>query len=167
MATTESGASADHRATKLVCFYLGGQEYGADIADVKETMVVRPITRVFLTPPWLTGIINLRGDVVAVLDLAQLLGQEPTSVSADSRIVIVHHRDDDGRTRSAGVLVDRMAELRNLEPGALAPPPPTLAATTAALLAGVATVDRDRPLGVLDIAALFGSDGVRAFQRRP
>ncbi|HUH04251.1 MAG TPA: chemotaxis protein CheW, partial [Kofleriaceae bacterium] len=74
MASVESaGAAGD--AAKLVCFFLAGQEYAAPITEVKETMLLRPITRVFLTPPWLAGIINLRGDVVAVIDLARLLGQ--------------------------------------------------------------------------------------------
>lgn len=167
MATSEPGAQATRAPVKLVCFYLGGQEYAAPITDVKETMLVRPITGVFLTPAWIAGIINLRGDVVAVLDLARLLGQAPTAVSGDSRIVIVQHRDADERTLTAGVLVDRMAELRTVDLTALAAPPSTLAPASAALLAGVATVEDDRPLRVLDLPALLSSEQMRAFQRRP
>jgi len=147
-------------ATKLVCFYLRGQEYAADIEHVKETMLVRPITRVFLTPPWLAGIINLRGDVVAVLDLAQLLGLPATAITDDSRILIARH---DGR--GAGFLVDRMAELRTLDIADLQPPPPTLGAETAALLLGLATLQDGAAVRVLDLPGLFESDRVRAFQR--
>jgi len=145
---------------RLVCFTLQGQEYAANIEHVKETMLVRPITRVFLTPPWLSGIINLRGDVVAVIDLAQLLGLPPTAISDESRILIARY---DGR--SAGLLVDRMADLRMLDLGGLQPPPPNLSPETGALLLGLATTDSGAAIRVLDLPALFGSDRLRAFRR--
>jgi purine-binding chemotaxis protein CheW len=146
---------------KLVCFELQGQEYGADITEVKETIPVRPITRVFLTPTWLAGIINLRGDVVAVLDLAQLLGLSATQITDDSRILIAKVGGV-----VAGVLVDRLAELRTLAVAALRPPPPTLSADGAALLRGIVTLEGGAAVRVLDLPALFESERLRAFQRR-
>ncbi len=155
-------------AAKLLCFFLGGQEYGAPITEVKETLLVKPITPVFLTPPWLSGIINLRGDVLAVIDLAQFLGQPPTTLTGDCRIVVVLWRDggDDARPRLAGILVNRMAELRTIDLGALQPPPATLAPRGAELLRGVATVEDGAPLRVLDLPALMTSERMRAFQSR-
>ncbi len=146
---------------KLVCFHLHAQEYAANIEDIKETMAVRPITSVFLTPPWLLGIINLRGDVVAVLDLAQLLGLPATAPTEDSRIIIARH---DGR--SVGIIVDDTAELRTMDLDDLQPPPATLSADGAALLKGIATVDDGAPLRVLDLPALFASEHLRVFQRQ-
>lgn len=164
MASVESDGAAGG-AAKLVCFFLGGQEYAAPISEVKETMLLRPITRVFLTPPWLAGIINLRGDVVAVLDLARLLGQAPTAPSDDSRIVVARHEPSDRRARTAGVLVDRMAELRTLPLDTLQPPPSTLGAESAELLRGIATLSSGAALRVLDLPALFESERMRAFRR--
>jgi purine-binding chemotaxis protein CheW len=146
---------------KLVCFELHGQEYGADINEVKETIPVRPITRVFLTPPWLSGIINLRGDVVAILDLAQLLGLPATSITDDSRILIARVGGV-----AAGMLVDRLAELRTLAVGTVRPPPPTLSTEGASLLRGVVTLDGGAAVRILDLPALFESERLRAFQRR-
>ncbi len=148
-------------AMKLVCFRLHAQEYGADITEVKETIPVRPITRVFLTPPWLAGIINLRGDVVAVLDLAQLLGLPASTVTDDSRIIIARV---DGVV--GGLLVDQLAELRTVQTAAVQPPPPTLSAEGAALLRGVITIDGGAAVRVLDLPALFESERLRAFRRR-
>jgi purine-binding chemotaxis protein CheW len=154
-------ASADQTAAgatvRCLCFFLHGQEYAADIEQVKETMTVRPLTRVFLTPPHLAGIINLRGDVVAVLDLALRLGLPATAVTDDTRIVIAR---DDGVI--AGLLVDRMAPLRTLRADAVRPPPPTLPAETAALLRGVATVEGGAPVRLLDLGALLASERQRA-----
>ena len=145
---------------KFVCFCLHDQEYAANINDIKETILVRPITGVFLTPSWLSGIINLRGDIVAVIDLAQLLGLDPTILTDDSRIVIARYQD-----KTVGIIADRMAELRSLDIGELQPPPATLAADGAALFAGVATVDEGAAVQVLDLAAIFACEHMRAFQR--
>jgi len=142
--------------TRLVCFDLHGQEYAARIDQVKETLTLRPITRVFLVPPWIAGIVNLRGDIVAVIDLALLLGMQPTRLDDDSRIVIAVH---DGRR--AGILVNRMAELRDADLTSLQPPPPTLPAEVAELFLGIATVDGGKPLRVLDLALLFDTDRLR------
>jgi purine-binding chemotaxis protein CheW len=184
-------ASPDGRSAsqvKHVCFRMHGQELALDIAAVRETMAVRPITRVFLAPPHFAGIINLRGDVVPVLDVAQLLGLPPITMTHDTRIVLCQYRqgtaraseatganggvaqptginESAGATLSAGILVDELGELRMLDLARIEPPPPTLPRDTAALLGGVVMLDDHTPLQVLDIARLFTSDRVRVFQR--
>jgi purine-binding chemotaxis protein CheW len=170
-ATSPDGRSASQ--VKHVCFRMHGQEFALDIAAVRETMAVRPITRVFLAPPHFAGIINLRGDVVPVLDVAQLLGLPPIVTTHDTRIVLCQYRQAraaeasaaEGVTLSAGVLVDELGELRMLDLARIEPPPPTLPRDTAALLAGVVLLDDHTPLQVLDIARLFTSERVRVFQR--
>ncbi len=146
--------------TKLVCFYLNDQEYAARISDVKETLTIRPISRVFLTPEWVAGIINLRGDVVAVLDLSLMLGMRPTRPDDASRILIARV----GELR-AGIIVDRMAELRDLDLSELQPPPPTLSSDAAALMLGITTVEDSKPLRVLDLHHLFETERLREFRR--
>ena len=143
--------------SKLVCFFLQGQEYAADIANVVETLAVRPITRVFLTPPWLAGIMNLRGDVVVVLDLSRLLGMAPTVITDVSRIVLASH---DGRR--AGMLVDGLAELRTAERERIEPTPVTLAPEVAGLMRGVVTFSPGEVVRVLDLPALFESESLAA-----
>lgn len=186
-ATSPDGRSASQ--VKHVCFRMHGQEFALDIAAVRETMAVRPITRVFLAPPHFAGIINLRGDVVPVLDVAQLLGLPPIVTTHDTRIVLCQYRQGQARaaeaagageaaaglapgagsgegvTLSAGILVDELGELRMLDLARIEPPPPTLPRDTAALLGGVVMLDDHTPLQVLDIARLFTSDRVRVFQR--
>jgi purine-binding chemotaxis protein CheW len=144
-------------AAKLVCFFLHGQEYAADIANVVETLAVRPVTRVFLTPPWLAGIMNLRGDVVVVLDLSRLLGMAPTVITDESRIVLARHAG-----RRAGLLVDGLAELRAAPPDRLEPAPVTLAPEVAALLSGILTFSPGEVVRILDLPALFESESLQA-----
>lgn len=146
--------------TKLVCFLLQGQEYAADIAFVKESLTMRPITKVALTPDWLAGIINLRGDVVAVIDLSLFLGMPKTDVDARTRIVVTTHQG-----RRAGFLCDQLCDLRTHDLGQLQAAPATLDDASAAVLAGVLTLDTGHPLRILDLGALFESRELASFRR--
>jgi purine-binding chemotaxis protein CheW len=149
------GADALH----LVCFHLHEQEYGVTIASVKETLALRPIVRMFLTPDWLAGIMNLRGDVVPVIDLARFLGMPATIAGDDGRIVVVRHK-----TLTSGVLVDRMAEVRMVPRDRVSPPPATIPAEIASLMRGIATIDGGA-VRILDVVALFDSEPVQALRR--
>ena len=144
---------------RLVCFHLRQQELALPIAHVRESLRMRPITRVFLTPPWLAGIFSLRGDIVPAIDLAPWLGLPRTIAGDDSRIVVIQ-----GAGKTVGILVDRLSELRTLDPATLAAPPPTLTPEVATLLHGVAATSTG-PVQVLDPAALFRSDRMRALAR--
>lgn len=146
--------------TKLVCFILRGQEYAADIRTVKETLSLRPITRVFLTPRWLSGIVNLRGDVLAVIDLGQLIGHEPTVLTDDCRIIVARCGG-----KSVGLLAERLADLRAIALDSLQAPPSTIPDEAASLMRGIATVENGRALRVLDLPRLFESERLRAFER--
>jgi purine-binding chemotaxis protein CheW len=140
---------------RLVCFELRGQELALPIARVRETLTMRPITRVFLTPACLAGIFSLRGEIVPVVDLGAMLGMSQTVIGDDSRIVVVKHAGT-----IAGVVVDRLLELRTLDTQ-LEPPPPSLSPDIRAVLLGIAAT----PTGtvrVLDADAILGSDQLRA-----
>jgi purine-binding chemotaxis protein CheW len=157
-------------AQKLVCFSLGEQVYGAPIEAVKETLPRRPVTRLHLVPDFIAGLINLRGEVVAVINLERLLGL-PGSASAeegdDGAIVIL--RAEGARRHgkaAAGLLVDRLLGVCDLQPEAVGPLPPTIAGEPAAYLVGVATVGEPRrPLLVLDPARVLTSERLRPYRR--
>lgn len=139
---------------RLVCFELRGQELALPIGDVRETLPVQPVTRVFLTPACLAGVFSLRGEIVPVIDLGVLLGMARTEVGEESKIVVVEHA-----AGTAGIIVDRLRDLRTIEP-ALEPPPNNLPSEVAVLLAGVAAT----PTGtvrVLDAKAVLTAEPLR------
>jgi purine-binding chemotaxis protein CheW len=156
-------------ADKLVCFAVSGQEFGLPIRAVKETLPMRPVTRLHLVPRFVAGLINLRGDVVAVLDLGGLVGLDGGR-GADGAIVVLRaaERPLDPRASAralCGLVVERLLGVRELD-GELAPPPPTLAAEAASYLRGVAAVDDPpHPLNVLDPERLLASERLRPFRR--
>lgn len=143
---------------RVVCFELRGQELAIPIAEVRETVPMQPITRVFLTPACLAGVFSLRGEIVPALDLAVLLGLPRTEVSDDSRIVVVACK-----AGTAGIVVDRMRELRTLA-DPLEPPPANVTPSVAALLAGVAATDTGT-VRVLDTAAILTVDALSSIAR--
>lgn len=153
----EAGPGAS-TALRLVCFDVRGQELALPIAEVRETLPVQPITRVILTPPCLAGVFSLRGDIVPAIDLAILLGLPRTEIGSESRIVVINHA-----AGTAGIVVDRLRDLRTLENAdtVLEPPPASLSPQVAQLLRGVAAT----PTGtvrVLDARAVITAEPLRA-----
>ena len=139
---------------RLVCFELRGQELALPIGDVRETLPVQPVTRIFLTPACLAGVFSLRGEIVPVIDLGVLLGMPRTEVGEDSKIVVVEHA-----AGTAGVIVDRLRDLRTIEQP-LEPPPNNLPIEVAALLAGVAATSTGT-VRVLDAKAVLTAEPLR------
>ncbi len=156
----EEARQAPAPVGKLVCFSIGDQEFGVPIEFVVETLELKPITKVFLTPEWILGIINLRGDIVAVLDLGRLMGMKATAITDHSRIVIV---EQDGR--SAGVVVDTITELRGVDLSSQGDPASTRSEEAREIIIGLATIHGGRALGVLNLEALFNSERVRSLAR--
>jgi len=140
---------------RLVCFDVRGQELALPIAEVRETLPIQPITRVVLAPPCLAGVFSLRGDIVPAIDLAVLLGLPRTQVQNDSRIVVLKNAGD-----PAGIVVDRLRDLRTIE-GGLEPPPGNLAPAVAQLLLGVAATSTGT-VRVLDARAVVAAEPLRA-----
>ncbi|MBE7447519.1 MAG: purine-binding chemotaxis protein CheW [Kofleriaceae bacterium] len=155
----ESPSSGGSPPLRLVCFELRQQELALAIADVRETLPLLPITHVFLTPPWLAGIFSLRGEIVPAIDLGVLLGLPRTAVGDDARIVVVERG-----ARVAGILVERLRELRTIDEAAVEAPPAGLPGEVAAILRGVVATP-DGTVRVLDLDALLSSERLGALAR--
>jgi chemotaxis signal transduction protein len=118
-----------------------------------------PISHVFLTPPWLAGIFSLRGEIVPAIDLGVVLGLSRTVVGDDSRIVVIERG-----AKVAGVLVERLCELRTIDESTIESPPAGLPTEVAAILRGIVAT----PTGtvrILDLEALLSSERLGALAR--
>ena len=162
---------------KLLCFHVAGQDFGVPIGAVKETIPERPLTRLFLVPPFVAGLINLRGEVVAVLDLATLLGLDrpvENGRRAPKNIVILRAsllagvRDPRHAANrpAAGLWVDGLDGVRDVAEADVRPPPATLAAEPAGYLDGVAASgEPPRPLLLLAPERVLGSPHLTPYRR--
>lgn len=82
-------ASKEQREEQLVVFRLAEESYGLDIGAVQEIITWQPVTRVPRTPAFVEGIINLRGNVIPVVDLRKRFGLGQTEAGRETRIVVV------------------------------------------------------------------------------
>jgi purine-binding chemotaxis protein CheW len=91
---------------QVVVFALQGNEFGIDITQVREIDRLMPITRVPRVPPHVEGIINLRGQLVPIVDLRVRLGMSHAARTKTARIIVAEIGP-----RSIGMIVDEVREV--------------------------------------------------------
>ena len=87
---------------QYLTFFIGDEEYAADILSVREIIEYSPLTRVPMTPPWVRGVMNLRGTVVPVVDLAVKFGLEERQPTKRTCFVVAEVLLDE--TRRSGIV---------------------------------------------------------------
>ena len=108
--------------TQYLTFHLAGEEYAISILRVKEIIEYDTLTKVPKTPPSIRGVINLRGGVVPVVDLAVKFGMPESPVTKRTCIVIVE-ADLEGEKTVMGVVADAVSEVMDLRPQDIETPP--------------------------------------------
>ncbi|MDP4302157.1 chemotaxis protein CheW [Leptothrix discophora] len=126
-------------AGQLLRLALGDQRYAVAIAQVREILKLTTLTALPLMPTFVCGVMNLRGAVVPVIDLADRLGLGHATRSRRSCVVIVESHDEHSeRPQTLGLLVDAVHEVTEHPPGGLEPVPPLGTAIPGHYLAGFA-----------------------------
>lgn len=113
-------------------FTLGGLFLGIEVLQVQEVIRAQDMTPVPLAPRAVTGLINLRGQIVTAIDLRRRLGLPDRLAATDVMNVVV--RTDDG---AVSLLVDEIGDVVEVTPEAFEPPPGTLPADARGLIRGV------------------------------
>ena len=132
--------SATELRTQYLSFVLAGEEYAIDILRVKEIIEYDVLTRVPAMPPAVRGVINLRGRVVPVLDLAERFGLPPIAITPRSCIVMVEVAADNAGDAAVvvGIITDAVSEVLDLAAEQIQPPPAFGTAVGAEFLDGLA-----------------------------
>ena len=110
------------RGGKYLTFALGKEEYGLQILKVREIIGYMDVTAVPRTPPHVKGVINLRGQVISVVDLRSKFGMESAERTEQTCIIVVDIQQD-GRRLNTGIVVDRVSEVLNIASEAIEEPP--------------------------------------------
>jgi len=114
--------NATTETAQYLTFGLGEEEFALELSKVREIMDYTTITRVPRMPEFLRGVINLRGNVVPVIDLRLKLGMSATEKTVDTCIVIMEIMVD-GEAVDMGALADSVQEVIELDPAEIEPPP--------------------------------------------
>ena len=114
--------SLHEREGKYLTFYLANEVYGLEILKVREIIGYMEITAVPQTPDHIRGVINLRGQVIPVVDLRTTFGMASTEVTDQTCIIVVEIADMDG-TFNTGIIVDRVQEVLDIAGKDIEPTP--------------------------------------------
>ncbi len=107
---------------QYLTFMLGGKVYGLEILNIKEIIEYGDVTDVPMTPDFISGVINLRGSVVPVIDMSQRFSGKPTEHTKRTSIIIIEVKNDD-LIIEVGVTVDMVNEVLDIHPGEIEPAP--------------------------------------------
>ncbi|HEV7300485.1 MAG TPA: chemotaxis protein CheW [Tepidisphaeraceae bacterium] len=155
---SESNDSTGHPsiAGKYLTFGLGNEGYGLEILKVREIIGYMDITAVPRTPSYVRGVINLRGQVISVVDLRTKFAM-PTVPRTDETCIIVVEINQQDRKLSTGIIVDRVAEVLNIGAAQIEPTPSFGAAVPTDYILGLGKVGQAVKI-LLDIDRVLSAD---------
>jgi len=141
-------------STQFCTFYLGDLLFGVEVRHVREVLREQRVTRVPLAHPMVTGLINLRGQIITAIDLRKRL-QLDSGISAPGRVNIIVKVDQS----AVSFLVDAVAEVEEMQNRSFEPPPETLEGIARLLVKGVYKLPKQlllilNPEKVLDLQTI-------------
>jgi purine-binding chemotaxis protein CheW len=161
--------SAITEARQYLTFRLGRESFALDVAKVREVLDLTTITAVPRTPEFMSGVINLRGTVVPVVDLRLCFGMAKTESTRNTCIVVAEVKLDNEST-VIGALADSVEEVIDLEPEQIQPAPRIGTRIHTEFIRGmgkretqfIMMLDIDRGFSAEDMAALRGQEAETA-----
>ena len=144
-------------------FILGDEVFALEIGKVREVLEYTTITKVPRMPEFMRGVINLRGNVVPVIDLRYKLGMGTVTRTVDTCIIIVEIMID-GELIPMGALADSVKEVTELDPDQISPPPKMGIQVDNRFIRGMGK-QGEKFLIILDIEKVFTTDECEVLQR--
>jgi purine-binding chemotaxis protein CheW len=157
----EKAVAAEKEQQQFLTFLIGGEPFAISILVIKEIIEFGNITSVPLMPDFIRGVLNLRGQVLPVIDLAARFGRAQTEVARRTCVVIIE-MDNDGEKQDVGVLVDSVSEVMDIPADMIQPSPAFGAKIRVDFINGMVEVDGrfiiilnvDRVLSIDEMALL-------------
>jgi purine-binding chemotaxis protein CheW len=140
---------------KVIVFSLGDEEYGVEVEHVQTIERMQPMTRVPKTPPFIKGVINLRGVVTPVMDLRGRFGLPESEYTDNTRIIIVKLGDIE-----LGMIVDRANDVIDVDSDNIETPPEVVGGIRAKYLRGVAKIGDNRLLVMLNLKEVLNKEEI-------
>ena len=146
---------------KYLTFALGSEEYGLEILKVREIIGYMDITSVPQTPAYVKGVINLRGQVIPVVDLRSKFAMEAVDTTQETCIIVVEICHND-RSISTGIVVDRVQEVLDIVGGDIEDSPEFGVSVNTDFILGMGKIGDDVKI-LLDIDRVLSSDDIAGF----
>jgi len=149
----EEEEPGESQHAKFLTFVLGAETYALDIRHVREIIGMQKITTVPDVPPFIKGVINLRGKVIPVMDVRARFRLPLRDYDDRTCIIVIHVRE-----WSVGLVVDTVSEVLDIPADQIEPTPRVAGATSARFLDGMGKVG-ERVRLLLNAEALLGASG--------
>ncbi|GAW66487.1 chemotaxis protein [Geoanaerobacter pelophilus] len=130
----------------LLVFVLSGESYAVETSFVQETLPLGDFTPLFCTPPFVLGVINLRGRIVSIVDLRRFFDLPAIGLSDLNRVIVVSNG-----SMEFGILADGIVGMRQLAKGSLKPTPETFTGIREEFVAGISP----ERLALLDLGKIM------------
>lgn len=151
--------AAPSKGGQYLTFALGPEEYGLEILKVREIIGYVDITAVPRVPPHIKGVINLRGQVISVIDLRERFGMQPAEQTDQTCIIVVEIKKE-GRKLSTGIIVDSVSEVLSISNEDIEPSPEFGSSVDIDFILGIGKIgscvkillDIDKVLGTIETA---------------
>lgn len=144
-----TNAKLDANEVELLSFLVGGQDYSVDIMSVREIRGGASATSLPHSPGYVRGVINLRGTVLPILDLARRLGMNVETDESRNVIIVVAIED-----RTVGLMVDAVSDILAIAEEDMQPPPEMQTEHGRNFVSALTIVD-GRMIRVLDLNAVL------------
>ncbi len=138
--------------------FLLGENYGIDITQVMEIVGLQKITEVPEVPEYVIGVINLRGQVVPLIDVRTRFRMEPRTYDDRTCVIVVNLAD-----ASVGLIVDTVKEVLEIDEADISPSPKVAAGTSNQYIAALGKVGEDVVI-LLDVAKIIFEDDLEKIQ---
>jgi purine-binding chemotaxis protein CheW len=142
----------DGEIVQLVSFNLEDVEYGIDILSVHEILRIPDLTRLPNTPKFIKGVINLRGNVIPVVDIRERFGFKKAPVTEFSRIIVIESDD-----KLIGMLVDNVSQVLRIRDSNIDPPSLLIEGVSEEFISGVGRL-KDRLIIILNLKNILFED---------
>lgn len=152
--TRTENQGSDSSSHQFLAFELGSETYGVPLLEVQEIRTYSPATSIPNAPDYVLGVINLRGSIIAVIDLRTRLGMPPMNEEDQSIVVVVNF---DGKT--FGLRGDSVSDVVEIADDQVQPPPTITIDETKRFLSGLAQL-QDRVIILLDTTMVIDIDAV-------
>lgn len=156
--TREQTQQLSGEVVQVVSFRLGGEEYGVDIAQVQEIIRMVEVTKVPRAPHFMEGVINLRGQLIPIIDLRTRFGMSRIPPTKSTRIVVT----EIGNKR-VGIVVDAVSEVLNIPIENVEDAPEMVAGVGTEYIQGVGKLG-ERLIIMLDLTMVISTEEKQALE---
>jgi purine-binding chemotaxis protein CheW len=147
-----SAETTNKNVIELSTFYVGNALCGMDILKVQEINKLMEMTEVPQAPEYVNGILNLRGQIVTIIDLGKKLGLGQTDISSESRNIIVNATGE-----HIGLLVKKISDVVSANPDRIESAPANMRGIQGVYFTGVYKTE-DKLIGILNVDEVLSLD---------